>query len=141
MAATGQAFCAEPAAAQAPPVVAKPAKAKPPAKPDKSAASQPAAEPAPAPGLQPVAVARPLAEEAEHVARFDAAIAPARDHALSSADAASLREAMTAAAGGKLADAKALRDKIANPAARKLVDWFVYRGGYGTASEIRAFLA
>ena len=141
MAATGQAFCAAPAAAQAPPAAAaKPTKAKPQVKPDKSAASQPAAEPAPAPVLQPVAVARPLAEEAEHVARFDAAIAPARDHALSSADAASLREAMSAAAGGKLADAKALRDKIANPAARKLVDWFVYRGGYGTASEIRAFL-
>jgi len=81
-----------------------------------------------------------MAEEAEHVARYDAAIASARDHALSSADAASLREAMSAGGSGKLAEAKAIRDRIGDPAARKLVDWFVYRGGYGTASEIRAFL-
>ena len=81
-----------------------------------------------------------MAEEAEHVARYDAAIAPARDHPPRAADAASLREAMAAGGGGRLAEAKALRDKISDPAARKLVDWFVYRGGYGTASEIRAFL-
>ena len=47
---------------------------------------------------------------------------------------------MTAVAGGELAEAKALRDKITDPAARKLVDWYLYRGGYGTAAEIRAFL-
>src|SRR5207244_3080054 len=133
--AAGQALWAEPAAAQAPPAVAKAAKAKAEAKPAQSAAPQPVAEPAPAPAQQPIPVARPLAEETEHVARYDAAIAPARDHPLASADAGSLREAIAAAAGGKLADAKALRDKISDPAARKLVDWFVFRGGYGTASE------
>ena len=29
-----------------------------------------------------------------------------------------------------------LRDRIKDPAARKLVDWFIFRGGYGTATEI-----
>ena len=33
----------------------------------------------------------------------------------------------------ELPEAKASRDKIADPAARKLVDWYLYRGGYGTA--------
>ena len=93
------------------------------------------------PPLQPVAVAAPAG-------RGGRARRPLRcgDRAgratmrLSAEDAASLREAIAAAAGGKLPDAKALRDKITDPAARKLVDWYLYRGGYGTASEIRAFL-
>src|SRR5262249_5376617 len=42
--------------------------------------------------------------------------------------------------GGRLAEAKSRRDKLSDPAARKLVDWYLYRGGYGTASEVRAFL-
>jgi soluble lytic murein transglycosylase len=81
-----------------------------------------------------------MGEEAEHVARYDLAIAPARDHALPGADASTLREALAAAAGGRLAEAKSLRDKLADASARKLVDWYLYRGGYGTASEVRAFL-
>jgi soluble lytic murein transglycosylase len=81
-----------------------------------------------------------MAEETEHVARYDTAIARARDHTLTDADGASLREAMAAASGGRLTDARARRDQISDPAARKLVDWYLYRGGYGTASEIRAFL-
>jgi soluble lytic murein transglycosylase len=103
-------------------------------------APQPAAETAPAAGTQPVAVPRPLAQEAEHVARYDTAIGPTRDHTVSSEDAGNLREAIAAAAGGRLSESRALRDKISDPAARKLVDWFTYRGGYGTAGEIRAFL-
>lgn len=83
---------------------------------------------------------QPLAEEAEHVARYDAAIAPARDHPVTTEDAAHIRAAIGAAAGGKLGEAKAIRDQLTDPAARKLVDWFLYRGGYGTASEVRTFL-
>ena len=77
-----------------------------------------------------------MAEEAAHAA---ATMRPSPRSAtvrLASADAASLREAMSAAAAGKLAEAKAFRDKISDPAARKLVDWFLYRGGYGAAAEI-----
>jgi peptidoglycan lytic transglycosylase len=51
-----------------------------------------------------------------------------------------LREAIANGANGKLAEAKALRDRMGDPAARKLVDWFIFRAGYGTATEIRAFL-
>src|SRR6185369_1827908 len=127
LAATGQTLGIERAGAQTPPAAAKPAQA-------------PAPVAAPAPVQQPVAVTQPMAEEAEHVARYDAAIGPARDHPLAPADATSLREAMAAGGSGRLAEAKTIRDRIGDPAARKLVDWFVYRGGYGTASEIRAFL-
>ena len=34
----------------------------------------------------------------------------------------------------------AARRQVSDPAGRKLVDWYLYRGGYGTAGEIRAFL-
>ena len=66
---------------------AKPAKSvkkKAAAKPKEKAASkgQPAAktaaQPATAPATQPVPLARPVAEEAQHVSRYDAAIAPVR---------------------------------------------------------------
>ena len=82
----------------------------------------------------------PLAEEAQHVARYDAAIAQVRDVVLAAEEAGKLREAIAAAAGSRVQDAKALRDKIADPAARKLVNWYLHRGGFGTAGEIRAFL-
>src|SRR4051812_19246896 len=88
LAAAGHALLAAPAAAQAPPVPGKAAKAKPEAKATPPAAPQPAAEPAPAPVSQPVAVGQPMAEEAEHVNRYDVAIAAARDHPLAGADAA-----------------------------------------------------
>ncbi|HJZ33006.1 MAG TPA: transglycosylase SLT domain-containing protein [Hyphomicrobiaceae bacterium] len=100
------------------------------------------AQPAPAPAANSALLPRPapLSGEAEHIARYDAAIAPVRNLTISEHDATHLRDAMTAGSNGKLAEAKALRDKISDAAARKLVDWFVYRAGYGTASEIRAFL-
>jgi len=126
-----------------PPATSAPAK-KPAVKTKQTAAGKPAPkaapQPASLPAAQPTASLRPLAEEAEHVARYDAAIAPARDHVVSTEDAGRIRDAIGAAAGGKLGDAKATRDKITDPAARKLVDWYLYRGGYGTASEVRAFL-
>ena len=96
-------------------------------------APQPAAQPSPHRPRSRVAVSQPMAEETEHVARYDAAIAPARDHALTDADGASLREAMAAAAGGRLADAQARRDKIARPRrpqAGRLVSlpWRIWHG-------------
>ena len=89
---------------------------------------------------QPAALVQPLAEEASHVARYDAAIAPVRDLAVSGDEAARLREALAAVAGSRVQDAKASRDKLADPAARKLVSWYLHRGGFGTGPEIRAFL-
>src|SRR5262249_2755273 len=54
-------------------------------------ARQAATVPAPAP--QALVATPPMAEEAEHVAQYDLAIAPARDHALPAADVSTLREA------------------------------------------------
>ena len=125
----------------APPKSAAPKAAvakKPAAAPQKLATGErPAAA---SPAASSTASLAPLAEEADHVARYDVAIAPTRDHALSADDSAKLRESIADAAGGRIGEAKALRDKISDPAARKLVDWYLYRGGYGTASEVRAFL-
>jgi soluble lytic murein transglycosylase len=79
-------------------------------------------------------------EEAAHVKRYDAAIAQARNLVLSSDDAARLREAIGASGRSKIPHVKALRAQISDPIARKLIDWYLFRGGYGTASEIRAFV-
>jgi soluble lytic murein transglycosylase len=99
-----------------------------------------AAQPAAGASLAPVARPTPLPGESEHIARYDAAIAPLRNLSLAEEDAALLREAIATGANGKLAEAKALRDRIKDGATKKLVDWFVFRAGYGTATEIKAFL-
>src|SRR5262249_52921292 len=59
----------------------------------------------------------------------------------SSEDAGRVREAFAAIAAGNPSKAKALRAQVSDPAAAKLIDWYAYRNGYGTAAEIRAFLA
>jgi soluble lytic murein transglycosylase len=98
------------------------------------------AEPAAGASLPPVARPTPLPGESEHVARYDTAIAPLRNLTLAEEDGALLREAISTGANGKLAEAKVLRDRIKDAATRKLVDWFIFRAGYGTATEIKAFL-
>jgi soluble lytic murein transglycosylase len=98
------------------------------------------AEPAAGASLPPVARPTPLPGEGEHIARYDTAIAPLRNLTLAEEDAALLREAISTGANGKLAEAKSLHDRIKDPATRKLVDWFIFRAGYGTATEIKAFL-
>jgi soluble lytic murein transglycosylase len=86
--------------------------------------------------LAPEAAAR----EAEHLARFDQAIAPARGHALSEEDAKRIREAISVVSGEGLSKVRELREGIKDPVGRKLVDWFVLRAGYGEAEQYRAFL-
>jgi soluble lytic murein transglycosylase len=98
------------------------------------------AEPAAGASLPPVARPTPLPGESEHLARYDTAIAPLRNLTLADEDAALLREAISTGANGKLAEAKVVRDRIKDAATRKLVDWFIFRAGYGTATEIKAFL-
>ena len=83
---------------------------------------------------------QPLPEEAAHIARYDAAIAPVRDRALSNEDKGRLREAVAATRKGDVTQAIAVRGQITDPAARKLVTWYLYRGGYGTHRDVRAFL-
>ena len=122
------------------------AKSKPAAKPKAKAAeksggtSKTPTQPAAAPAAQPAALVQPLAEEAS---MSPATMRRLRRCAISPSPAtkpARLREALAAAAGSRVQDAKASRDKLADPAARKLVDWYLHRGGFGTAAEIRAFL-
>jgi peptidoglycan lytic transglycosylase len=98
------------------------------------------AEPTAGASLPPVARPTPLPGESEHLARYDTAIAPLRNLTLADEDAALLREAISTGANGKLAEAKVVRDRIKDAATRKLVDWFIFRAGYGTATEIKAFL-
>jgi soluble lytic murein transglycosylase len=109
--------------------------------PPKAATAEAPAKTPPKPGIQPSPTPRPSAEEIRHTARYDEAVAGVRDRNLSSEDAGRLREAMQSIAGGGYTKGKALRDQITDPAGRKLVDWYLYRSGYGTAEEIRAFLA
>jgi len=134
---------AKPKPAAAAPASAAKTAARPAGEPKPGGEPRPAGEPKSAGNPRAMAVLpkpSPLAEEAQHVALFDSAITPVRDIAISPDDAKRLREAIAAAAGGRLTEARSLRDGLSEPAGRKLVDWFTFRGGYGTASEIRAFL-
>lgn len=120
---------------------AKPAPAKLGVPPRKEAA-------APADPVSPNATAIPQSavpqlsdEEKAHRARYDAAIAGVRDLQVAESEAARIRDAVKAIAGADLARGKQLRDQLNDEVSRKLVDWYLYRGGYGTAAEIRAFAA
>ena len=83
---------------------------------------------------------RPGALEAEkaHIARYDKAIAAVRDQSISPADAERLKRHSRASPPRDVAGAKAARDQIEEPIARKLVDWYRLRGGFGEAQEYRA---
>jgi soluble lytic murein transglycosylase len=130
-----------PARANAPAKADAAAKGAGPAANGRVVTAQPAAvAPAAASQLQPIPRPTPLPEEIEHTRRYDAAIAAMKAFAVSEADADLLRDAISSGASGKLAEAKALRDKIADAPTRKLIDWFIFRAGYGTATDIKAFL-
>ena len=101
-----------------------------------ASASAPAEDkriPAPGPGAYEV--------EKAHIARYDAAIAAVRDQAVSSADAERLKRALTRVAAMDRPARKPQRDEIEEPIARKLVDWYRLRGGFGEPREYREFLA
>jgi soluble lytic murein transglycosylase len=117
---------------------------KPAAKAGASTGANPTAKRAAAPqvasGLPAIASPQATPEEAQHVARLDAAIAPAREHAVSAEDAHRIKEAVAAFAANDQAKARALAAQIADPIGRKLVDWFRLKVGTGEAAEYRAFL-
>jgi soluble lytic murein transglycosylase len=118
----------------------KPAAQPKPAEAKQKAAATTAAEPAPAPAAKASPTPRPSPEEVQHTARYDDAIAAARNRSVSTEDVARIRDAVKAIADADLAKGKALRDQITDLAGRQLIDWYLYRGGYGTAAEIRAFM-
>ena len=69
--------------------------------PKKAAATSAArtdAEPAPTPATPPSPAPRPPAEEVQHAARFDAAIAPTRNLTVSAEDTVRIRDAVKAIA-------------------------------------------
>jgi peptidoglycan lytic transglycosylase len=104
-----------------------------------------AAEPivvAQAPAAAALAVPKPVASasEAEHTSRLNAALAPLRALAPTAETAASLREALKAVGAGNAAKAAEIRAQIADPVARKIVDWARLKGGYGDLAEYKAFL-
>ena len=81
------------------------------------------------------------AQEAEHIARFDAAIAPVRQYELSDDDAKRIREAIAAYGSRDEDKARAIAREIRDPTARKLVEWYRLRAGLADAFEIAAFLS
>ena len=99
--------------------------------------TQPPVRPANSKPTETVAAPSPMAAEIAHVSQFDALIAPVRDAQVSLADATRLRDAM--ASTSNLVQTRALRDQLAEPAARTLIDWALARGGSGSAREIKAF--
>jgi len=120
----------------------KPAPAKlgvPPKKETPTAAVEPITPPSTT--IPSSATPQPSDEEKAHKGRYDAAIAGVRDLQVAEAEATRIRDAVKAIGGADLPRGKQLRDQLSNDISRKLVDWYLYRGGYGTATEIRAFAA
>jgi soluble lytic murein transglycosylase len=89
-----------------------------------------------APQRQALALSK---EEKDHLALYDAAIAGVQGIKVDEADAQRIRNAVEAISDSDLARGKQLRDQVTTEIGRKLIDWYLYRGGYGTADEIRAF--
>lgn len=89
---------------------------------------------------RPVKAADPAAREAAYSARLDEAVAPLRSYTLSEAEAKSTREAIQAVYSEKIETATARAEEVKDPLARKLIDWYRLRQGYGKAAEYRAFL-
>jgi soluble lytic murein transglycosylase len=80
------------------------------------------------------------AREADHVAQFDAAIAPVRDHTVTAEDAQRIRAAVAAYAAKDVGKARLAHSAIEDPVARKLLEWIRLRSGLGEPQEYRAFL-
>ncbi len=71
--------------------------------------------------------------------RLDGALAPLRDLSVSPEDAAALKEAFKAVVAGNLEQAVEARNRLSDPLARKLVDWYRLRSGKSDLAETRAF--
>lgn len=89
---------------------------------------------------KPVLTQDQAAQESEHIARFDAAIAQVRKYEVSADDAQRIREAI-AALSKDVEKAREIAKEIRDPAGRKLVEWYRLRSGLADPFEIEAFLA
>ncbi|MGE0629456.1 MAG: lytic transglycosylase domain-containing protein [Hyphomicrobiaceae bacterium] len=81
------------------------------------------------------------AEEAAHIKRYDAAIAPVRDRTPSAADIDNLKAAIARAAARDDAGSRGARDNISDKPVRKLAEWYRLRAGLGTVTDYRGFLS
>jgi soluble lytic murein transglycosylase len=124
------AFASDPACAQQQPVQRAATSVQPPA-----AAAAPAA-------VGPRLVPAPRASEAEvrFIAAMDAAIAPVRDAALGSEDAARLKEAAQAYAANDRVKGDAAAAQITDPVTRKLAHFVRLKVGIGEPAEYAGFL-
>lgn len=80
-----------------------------------------------------------LTTETRYKRQLDAALAPLLDKSLNEADSQRLREALRAVSAGDPAKARSLRTQVSDDAARKLIDWFSLRNGFGEPAEFIAF--
>jgi soluble lytic murein transglycosylase len=78
--------------------------------------------------------------EADHVAKLDAILAPARGYMPSPEDAKRIKEAVSAASKANMVRFLELKAEVTDPVGIKLLDWVRLRYGYGEAAEYRAFL-
>ena len=78
--------------------------------------------------------------EVEHRKRLSAALTPVRNIQITSSEAKDLKKAAKAIRKGNIDEALALKSRLSNPTARKLVDWLRLRAGKGSIRETQAFL-
>ena len=98
--------------------------------------------PAAAPALKTIPKpVSPSKSEAQYLARLDKALAPIRNYQLSDSDAAAVREAIQAVSKQQGSAVAAIRARIEDAAAQKLVDWYKLRNGLGSAQDYKSFLA
>lgn len=83
----------------------------------------------------------PNSPEAHYFAAMDKLIAPLRDRQPSAEDAKRLRDALKAIEKHDIVEAREHAAKIAEPAARTLIEWYALRSGIGAASDYTKFLA
>ena len=77
----------------------------------------------------------PSAAETEHMARLDKAIAPALARNLSKDDNERLGDAVRAVVRQDFAKAAEIKGQIGDATARRIVDWYRLRNGYGEAAQ------
>ena len=85
--------------------------------------------------------ALPDGPEAAYFAKLDALVAPLHTRRPTDEDAKRLRDALAAVERRDMDEARAQAAKIAEPAARTLIEWFALRGGIGAARDFTAFMS
>lgn len=91
------------------------------------------------PALESAKLKRPKSE-LDYMERMDKALSPLMSVAPTEADAAGMRNAIDAIKTNNLSRLAEISASIADPTAKKFVQWAQLRSGYGQAAEYRQFL-